>query len=96
MTDQDVALEPIFVGGDRRAVQEREQWSSGCNFAAMRPGLVTAYSRNEGTLREMEKMGFAIVPAVSFTNTKWWRHNGFQHSSRLCWKSRDCAGIATC
>jgi len=61
-----MALEPIFVGGDRRAVQEREQWASGCNFAAMRPGLVTAYGRNESTLREMEKMGFAIVPAVAF------------------------------
>ncbi len=61
-----LSLEPIFVGGDRRAVQEREQWASGCNFAAMRPGVVTAYARNEGTLREMEKMGFAIVPAASF------------------------------
>ena len=62
----DLALEPIFCGGDRRNVQEREQWSSGCNFATMRPGVVTSYSRNEGTLREMEKMGFAIVPAVAF------------------------------
>jgi arginine deiminase len=61
-----MALEPIFVGGDRRPVQEREQWASGCNFAAMRPGLVTAYARNEGTLREMEKMGFTIVSAVHF------------------------------
>jgi arginine deiminase len=32
----------------------------------MRPGLVTAYARNEGTLREMEKMGFTIVSAVHF------------------------------
>ena len=61
-----LALEPIFVGGERRAVQEREQWASGCNFAAMRPGLVTAYARNESTLREMEKMGFTIVPSVAF------------------------------
>lgn len=62
----DLALEPIFCGGERRVVQEREQWASGCNFAAMRPGLVTSYARNEATLREMEKMGFRIVPAVSF------------------------------
>jgi arginine deiminase len=61
-----LTLEPVFVGGDKRAVQEREQWASGCNFAAMRPGLVTAYARNEGTLREMEKMGFKIVSGVSF------------------------------
>jgi arginine deiminase len=61
-----LALEPIFVGGEKRPVQEREQWSSGCNFAAMRPGLVTAYARNEATLREMEKMGFTVVSGVSF------------------------------
>ena len=61
-----ITVEPIFVGGDRRIFQEREQWASGCNFCAMRPGLVTSYARNESTLREMEKMGFTIVPAVAF------------------------------
>ena len=61
-----ITIEPIFVGGERRIFQEREQWASGCNFCAMRPGLVTSYARNESTLREMEKMGFRIVPAVSF------------------------------
>jgi arginine deiminase len=59
-------MEPVFCGGDRRIFQEREQWSSGCNFVAMRPGVVLSYSRNECTLREMEKMGFRIVPAVTF------------------------------
>ena len=59
-------MEPIFCGGDRRIVQEREQWASGCNFTAMRPGLVLSYTRAEATLREMQKMGFRIVPAVSF------------------------------
>jgi arginine deiminase len=58
-------MEPIFCGGDRRDVQEREQWSSGCNFVAVRPGVVLSYSRNEATLREMEKMGFRTVPAVA-------------------------------
>jgi arginine deiminase len=59
-------LEPIFCGGDRRIMQEREQWASGCNFVALRPGLVASYARNEATLREMEKMGFRIVPSVEF------------------------------
>src|SRR5688500_8447486 len=57
-------MEPIFCGGERRIFQEREQWASGCNFAAVRPGLVLSYARNEATLCEMEKMGFAIVSAV--------------------------------
>lgn len=59
-------MEPIFCGGNRRILQEREQWSSGCNFVAMRPGLVLSYHRSEGTLREMEKMGFRIISAESF------------------------------
>jgi arginine deiminase len=61
-----VTLEPIFCGGERRIMQEREQWASGCNFVAVRPGVVISYARNEATLREMERMGFRIVPSVSF------------------------------
>ncbi|HET7586104.1 MAG TPA: arginine deiminase family protein [Gemmatimonadaceae bacterium] len=59
-------VEPIFCGGERRIMQDREQWASGCNFVAVRPGVVLSYTRNEATLREMEKMGFRVVSAVSF------------------------------
>lgn len=59
-------MEPVFCGGERRIVQEREQWASGCNFVAVRPGVVISYERNEATLCELEKMGFKIVPAVAF------------------------------
>ena len=61
-----LAMEPIFCGGERRINQEREQWASGCNFVAMRPGVVLSYQRPEATLREMQKMGFRIVQAVNF------------------------------
>src|SRR5688500_14886705 len=66
LRDCGLPMEPIFCGGERRIFQEREQWASGCNFAAVRPGLVLSYARNEATLREMEKMGFGIVSAVDF------------------------------
>jgi arginine deiminase len=59
-------LTPVFAGGERRVVQEREQWASGCNFVAMRPGLVLSYARNVGTLREMERAGFEIVDGASY------------------------------
>lgn len=59
-------MTPIFVGGERRVVQEREQWASGCNFVAMRPGLVLSYARNVGTLREMERAGFGIIAGVDY------------------------------
>jgi arginine deiminase len=62
----DLSLEPIFCGGERRIMQEREQWSSGCNFVALRPGLVASYTRNEATLREMERSGFRLVSSVLF------------------------------
>ncbi|HJU64087.1 MAG TPA: arginine deiminase family protein [Gemmatimonadaceae bacterium] len=59
-------MEPIFCGGERRIVQEREQWASGCNFVSVMPGVVVSYARNEATLSEMEKMGFRVMSAVSF------------------------------
>jgi arginine deiminase len=59
-------LEPVRCGGDRRQLQDREQWGSACNFAAMRPGVVLSYARNEGTLKEMESAGYRVVPAVAF------------------------------
>jgi arginine deiminase len=61
----DLAMEPVFCGGTRRLLQEREQWSSGCNFAAVRPGVVLSYSRNEATLRAMEQAGFRVVSGTS-------------------------------
>jgi len=59
-------MTPVFCGGTRRAVQEREQWASGCNFVAMRPGVILSYSRNEATIAEMEKTGFRVVTSVDF------------------------------
>jgi arginine deiminase len=59
-------MSPIFCGGARRNVQEREQWASGCNFVALRPGVIASYSRNEATLRELERAGFRVVDAVQF------------------------------
>ncbi|HEX5438590.1 MAG TPA: arginine deiminase family protein [Gemmatimonadaceae bacterium] len=59
-------MEPVFCGGERRIVQDREQWASGCNFFAARPGVVLSYARNEATLCELEKMGFRLIPGVAF------------------------------
>ena len=59
-------VEPIFCGGTRRTLQDREQWASGCNFVAMRPGVVLSYARNEATLCELQRMGFRVITGVSF------------------------------
>jgi arginine deiminase len=62
-------MEPILCGGARRIVQDREQWASGCNFAAIRPGVITSYARNETTLRELEKAGFRMIAASDFLSS---------------------------
>jgi arginine deiminase len=60
-------LEPVFCGGEQRTFQEREQWSSGCNFVALRPGLILGYTRNERTYRELEtQAGYRMVDAIDF------------------------------
>jgi len=59
-------VEAVLCGGERRGDQEREQWASGCNFVALRPGVILSYSRNEATLRGLERMGFRVLDASSF------------------------------
>jgi arginine deiminase len=67
LREVDLPLEPVFCGGSRRTHQEREQWSSGCNFVALRPGLILGYSRNERTYQELEReAGYRIVDAIDF------------------------------
>ncbi len=59
-------IEPIFAGGTHRTTQDREQWSSACNFLAVAPGQVISYSRNEATLQELRSAGFRIVSGTEF------------------------------
>jgi arginine deiminase len=66
LEEVNLPLEPVFCGGKTRATQDREQWASGCNMVALRPGLVIGYQRNEATLAACESAGFALVPAVDF------------------------------
>ncbi len=58
-------LKPINCGGHGDPwTMEREQWHSGANFFAIAPGKVIGYERNEKTLEEMNKNGFAILKAM--------------------------------
>ena len=59
-------LEPIFAGGTHRTTQDREQWSSACNFLAVRPGQILSYVRNDATLAELAASGFRIVSSTDF------------------------------
>ncbi len=65
-------LEPIFAGGTHRASQDREQWTSGCNFLALKPGMVVSYRRNEGTIDALRQAGFRPVSSVDFVAFDDW------------------------
>jgi arginine deiminase len=57
-------IEPLFCGGrEDRWTQEREQWHSGANFFALAPGRVIGYGRNEHTIAELDRAGYAVIPA---------------------------------
>jgi len=52
----------VLCGGPKDTwSQEREQWHSGTNFFALGPGKIMGYSRNNYTLDELAKKGFAII-----------------------------------
>jgi arginine deiminase len=72
----DLAIEPVFCGGTQRPLQEREQWSSACNFFSIRPGLALTYARNEATLAELAGAGFRVVSAVSLLTGEEWLDDG--------------------
>lgn len=59
-------LEPVLVGGAHRTTQDREQWSSACNFLAVRPGQILSYVRNDATLAELGAAGFRLVSSTDF------------------------------
>jgi arginine deiminase len=65
-------MEPVLVGGPRRNQQDREQWTSGCNFLALRPGTVVSYRRNEVTLETLKAAGFRTVSSVDFVAFDDW------------------------
>ena len=67
LRDVGLPLNAIRCGGEHPVTQEREQWASGCNFVAVRPGVVLGYARNEATMREMEvEGGYSIIDALDF------------------------------
>jgi arginine deiminase len=67
LREVDLDLAPVFAGGNSRTIQEREQWSSGCNFVAVKPGMILGYTRNEYTYSELEReAGYRIIDGMEF------------------------------
>ncbi|HSZ72836.1 MAG TPA: arginine deiminase family protein [Cytophagaceae bacterium] len=49
---------------------QREQWTDGCNFFALKPGVIIGYDRNEKTLEAFAKRGYHTVDAHSFLKSQ--------------------------
>ena len=64
-----IDLEPVFCGGSSNITfMEREQWQSGANFFAIKPGMVLGYERNVRTIEAMSKAGFEVISANEVIN----------------------------
>ena len=64
-----IDLEPVFCGGSSNLTfMEREQWQSGANFFAIKPGMVMGYERNVRTIEAMSKAGFEVITAKEVIN----------------------------
>ena len=53
----------IETAGDNYET-ERQQWDSGNNAVALRPGVVYAYDRNTATNDALRRAGVEVIPIV--------------------------------
>jgi arginine deiminase len=58
-------LRVITTGGDE-AQQAREQWDSGNNFVAVKPGSVIGYHKNTFTNRKLREAGIEVLEVEGF------------------------------
>lgn len=66
-----IDLKAYSCGGNRSMVyQEREQWHSGANFFALKPGKIMGYERNIHTLEELNRHGYEIIRAMDIIENK--------------------------
>ncbi|MDF2456232.1 MAG: Arginine deiminase [Cytophagaceae bacterium] len=56
-------LQLIPCGDGIYPFDQREQWTDGCNFFALKPGVIIGYDRNEKTLEAFIKRGYQSIDA---------------------------------
>ncbi len=53
----------IACGDGISPFAQREQWTDGCNFVSVKPGVAYCYERNLKTLNAFKQAGFSIISA---------------------------------
>ena len=53
----------ISCGNGISPFAQREQWTDGCNFVAIKPGVAYCYERNLKTLNAFKENGFTVISA---------------------------------
>jgi len=65
-----IDIKPISCGGKIELYQQREQWSSGCNFFTFAPYKAIGYNMNKVTLDELSKNNYTIITAEELIKNK--------------------------
>lgn len=60
----------IPCGNGKSPFAEREQWTDGCNFVAVKAGVAFSYERNIKTLHALQENGFKIMTVEDIVNNK--------------------------
>ncbi len=61
--DYNPEINLILCGGGQPPYDEREQWTSACNFVALKSGVAITYARNYRTMEQLEANGYSIMTA---------------------------------
>ncbi len=56
----------VSCGNGEYPYDQREQWSSACNFVAVKPGVAVTYRRNTKTIEGFIGLGYSVIPAEVF------------------------------
>ncbi len=70
LAEAGLPLEPVFCGGTDPLHQQREQWLSGSNAFAVRPGVIILYDCNAMTFEALDRAGFRVVSAEDVISGK--------------------------
>jgi arginine deiminase len=63
---EDAEARFVSCGNGEHPFDQREQWSSACNFVAVKPGVTITYRRNTKTIEGFQQLGYKVTPAEEF------------------------------